>query len=261
MSSVKRATLHLDANTIVGDYKKIAQHSANMISFITNSTADLVFEEIPCLPVFFKFSMGEIKYDNDKKHFLEHWIFEKGLVDVVKGVIMCLARANYLLELKKLKGKVMTKAEYDALHTEINTTTLKKHLPELIEDLNEGLKEPLSYIEEITSINKVRNCLEHRNSFVTKKDCNTQEKGEDVLQMRWISPSIEVTRGSEVMLVKEEGFTVKKGDIISVKNTRIMSSYKIGELVKINLDTFQQLVYTGYLFANDLTKKINLSAD
>lgn len=81
---------------------------------------------------------------------------------------------SYIIELnKKIKANPKrTIGELKQLIFERDEKNTGLHFPELIKKVNKSLKEPLKYSKEILSINKVRNCLIHRNGFVHPRDFN-----------------------------------------------------------------------------------------
>ncbi|MFA6402734.1 MAG: hypothetical protein WCX31_14110 [Salinivirgaceae bacterium] len=170
----KKARIRLEADSITNDYVGIVQNSCNMLAFITSNLNNIPFEDIPSPDYFSGYiEFNKINYVGDKKIYLDMWLFNHGINDIIKALNLSMARASYLSEMTRVKGKTMLYEDYMDFEKSINKKILKKDLPTLISLTSKLVNKPLILTEEILSLNKARKCLEHRTGIVTETDTNT----------------------------------------------------------------------------------------
>ncbi len=253
----KKANIRLEADAIVNDYVGIVQNSCNMLAFITSKLKDIPFEDIPRPPVLGYVEFNKIKYVGDKKIYLDMWLFNHGINDIIKALNLSMARANYLAEMMNLKGKTITIEEYQNFEKRINKKFLKKDLPALISHTSDLVNKPLIYIDEIISLNNSRKCLEHRAGIVTEIDTNLEVDNNQFLEIKWIGTQLSVLRNSKKIVIENSGFKVNKGERIDFSNLNRKRTYNIGERLRIDMKTFYEMSYTGYLFVKHIADNFN----
>jgi len=253
----KKANIRLEADTIVNDYVEIVQNSCNMLAFITSNLNDIPFEDIPKPPVLGYIEFNKINYVGDKKIYLDMWLFNHGINDIIKAINLSMARANYLAEMMNLKGKTILYEEYQDFVKIINKKFLKKDLPTLINLTSDLVNKPLIYIDEIVSLNNSRKCLEHRAGIVSEIDTNIKIDEKHQLEIKWIGTQLTVLRNGKKIIIDSSGFKVNKGERIEFSNLKRNRVYDIGERLRIDMKTFYELSYTGYLFVKHIADNFN----
>ncbi|GEL10781.1 hypothetical protein SAMN05192550_0168 [Flavobacterium glycines] len=254
---ITRVDIRLEAETIINDYVEIVQNSCNMLAFITSNLKNIPFDEIPSPPVLGYFEFNKINYVGDKKIYLDMWLFNHGINDIIKGLNLSMARANYLLDMTKLEGKTMLYGEYVDFEKRINKKFLKKDLPTLISLTSEIVSKPLILTDEILSINNCRKCLEHRNGIVTEIDTNIEIENNKKLKIKWIGTRLTVLRNGEMQMIDKTGFSLNKGEEIQFSHLNENKTYDIGERLRIDMKTFYELSYTGYLYVKHIADNFN----
>jgi len=253
----KKANIRLEADTIINDYVVIVQNSCNMLAFITSNLENIPFSKIPSPPILGHIEFNKINYVGDKKIYLDMWLFNHGINDIIKGLNLSMARANYLAEMTKLKGKTILYEEYQDFEKRINKKFLKKDLPTLISLTSELVNRPLIYTDEIIALNNSRKCLEHRAGIVTEIDTNIENDSKQQLEIKWIGTQLTVLRNGERIIIDKPGFSLNKGEEIQFSNLNRKKAYDIGERLKIDMKTFYELSYTGYLFVKHIADNFN----
>ncbi len=253
----KKANIRLEADTITNDYVEIVQNSCNMLAFITSNLLSIPFDKIPSPPVLGHFEFNKINYVGDKKIYLDMWLFNHGINDIIKGLNLSMARASYLSEMTKLKGKTILYEEYIDFEKRINKKFLKKDLPTLISLTSELVNKPLILTNEIISINNSRKCLEHRAGIVTEIDTNSENEDKKQLEIKWIGTQLTVLRNGKRQIIDKSGFSLNKGEEIQFSNLNKKKTYEIGERLRIDMKTFYELAYTGYLYVKHIADNFN----
>lgn len=247
-----RARIRLEADQITNDYVKIAQNSCNMLAFISSNLMDKPFYDIPPPPVFTSFSLGQMEYVGDKKIYLDMWLYNHAVNDIIKGINLSLARANYFSDLMNLQGKKMKLKDYEEFEKKTNKRYLRKDLPTLIELTGNLVAKPLKYTDHIISINNIRKCLEHRTGKVTEIDAKTEMEEKLVLNLKWIALQLSVIRDGKEIIIEKQGFKVEKGEEIINSYVEKQRNFRIGEYIRLDLEDFFQLTLTGYLFVKHI---------
>ncbi len=197
----KKGRIQLNTDEIIIDYNKVVQNTLNMVSFIMTNLQETEFDIVPNPPLFNHFKLVEIQYVGDKKIYLNMWIFNHALNDIIKAINLSLGRANYFSELMELNGKTFSIEDYEKHEKKLNKKYLKRDMPSLITGIEQKLTKPLIHLEYIKSINDVRKCLEHRAGIVTEIDTNTEVESKNVLMMKWMAQEISVIRKGERIVI------------------------------------------------------------
>lgn len=116
------------------------------------------------------------------------------------------------------------------------------------------LKAPLSLLDEISTIRRVRNCLVHGNGVVTQKYVNDKQNG--VLKLKWICIRMsKISNGKKSPF--EIGNVVNTGDQI-IMDQRYGESYRFnkGDNISLNLQQIYDVLYTCYIFSRELAQNI-----
>jgi hypothetical protein len=252
-------TLHPDG--VVAPLLTILGQSANNVLFglqlIDSVEKPIDIQEIKSEDTFFSFQFSDPSQGQDislNKENFKLWILQKGFEDLIKGVNLSLIEAYFFCSLVLKRNDLKT---YQHLQTEIEElreTALKQSLPGLLSKVKPALTADLTYEEEINSINKVRNCLVHRNGVVTDKDVN--DIGNRQLKVQYSRMKLYADKdGQEVMEVKKNTF-VEGGTSIKLTMVKESIIFNLDDRVKFNYQQFNHLLTTCYLFGIDLTQKL-----
>ncbi|MES2139743.1 MAG: hypothetical protein V4511_08525 [Bacteroidota bacterium] len=184
-----------------------------------------------------------------------NWLFRKVFEDFIVGINESLIEAykfvNYLELRNRSKQESFTHEKMQHEIDLINTKSLKMHIPKLIEDIEKGIGKNLYLREEILSINKVRNCLVHRNGKVGLSDTTNNEK--NALELKCRELKIYRDQGDDMIPVTAED--KKKGLKVNKIGHKVISKivvYPIDTHVLIESNVQNAVTYTCIMFAHEL---------
>ena len=100
----------------------------------------------------------------------QNWLLSKGFQDLARGVRETLEEAVFYLAMVKRQPGITTRAAIEAEIAEVRANAAKLSFPKLLEEVNAALTEPMAFDAEFLSLQKVRNCLEHRGGRVGARD-------------------------------------------------------------------------------------------
>ena len=195
-----------------------------------------------------RFQIGEPIQDLiEQKRIFRTWLLKKGFEDLVKAFNLSAIEAYHLLELYKLNGQtiLITKLEEEIKRIKKDALS-QNNFPGLIDKLPTS---SMTYKEPAKNMNKVRNCLVHRNGIVTQeKDIN--DKVNNVLKLTYYS--LETDRldenGKETERLENTGI----GIMAKPKD----KTFKIGERIELSESEFRGCLFTCQVFGIELTEII-----
>lgn len=201
-------------------------------------------------PYRIKHSLQEIKNEYIK------WIIKNALCQAIESVNTTFDDVYYIcLILKEAKNKVFD-IEDNKRYFKLKSRFHKKGFPEKIEILQTEFKNdilPISF-EHMLSINKVRNCLVHRNGIVSEKDFNSN----DSLAMRWKVMEMFLHSGNKTEKYHGGQFKGEKGKGISM-TTKYIDKEKIflkNQVISFTEVEFNEICLFFSIFGNDIKKSI-----
>jgi hypothetical protein len=125
------------------------------------------------------------------------------------------------------------------------------NFPTLLDYVNQRLTEPIIFSDAYLSMQKARNCLEHRGGVVGRKDTGDKEMLE--LSFPGVKAVIEED-GKEIELY--EGYETKQDTTIKTKFDVAIRQFKYGETMRIEANDFDQITFACALFAIELAKRL-----
>lgn len=186
----------------------------------------------------------------------KNWVLKKGFEDLITALTELMISFSYIVDLnKKIKeNPKRTFGEFKQLIFERNEKNTKLPFPKLIEKVNSSLKEPLKFSEEIQSINKVRNCLVHRNGIVHLTDFNN----ENGLELKWWHYNFELKQGEQKKKLKRFDIVTPEDDIIatSVLKTKLFNDR---ERISFSFQDFFDLSHFCQTVSFDMLDKFELA--
>lgn len=251
----KALTLTLNVSGVISPLFKVLEECTNSILFGLQ-TMELVNEIPPDLKIdegFFRIQFG--KNDEDitvKKENYKSWLVKKGFEDLVKGIEASLREAYLYVSIFSKSSVLKTVQEFNQVLSEIRKEALKMHVPDMIEKIEPHLKKPLSYKNQILSINKARTCLVHRGGLVTEKDIN--DTAQRALKLDWVKLKMFYEKdGEEIEIIGE---TIVDGGAqgapIKLKREDNTVSFKEGNRISLNYKQFNEFIVTCHHFGTDL---------
>lgn len=201
--------------------------------------------------------------DDERRETYQNWLLSKGFQDLARGVRETLEEAVFYLAMIKREPGLTTLGEIEAEMAEIRANAGKPRFPALLEEVNAGLTEPMAFDAEFLSLQKVRNCLEHRGGRVGPPDVDaatgTMTLSFPRLRMfyRRGEEEIEWSPG-EVIDTRSPDNPFGKGEGVPLYMNRVTRSreYGLGEPVVITASDFYEIAMACQLFASDVAAKL-----
>jgi hypothetical protein len=202
----------------------------------------------------FSFAGPELNAEQRKTNYT-NWLLWKGFQDLARGMRQTLEEAllyNSMIELAlKELPQLKTWGALQERMLDFRKKAGSARFPELMQAVNKGLTSPLHFENEFLSLQKVRNCLEHRGGVVTDKDVD------DTKVLRLALPRVKMfyeKDGQEIELGK--GSYVEANTAIGIKNVIEERKFKLGERVLFRPQEFHDIGFGCWAFANDLRMKL-----
>lgn len=253
-----KLVLTLNPDGVASPGMKAARDASEIVRFVLHSldNSDLsVAPPVAGYPI--AYDMGTSANNADERRALyANWILSQAFSEVARGIRESLEEAYFFLKIARIHDGPVKADAFNALMRESRKEAQRAKFPDLIAKINHGLKEALAFTAEFQSLQKVRNCLEHRGGIVGTQDADSD--GVLILSMPRIKLSY--MRGAEEIEL-EPGCTVDPGDgrkdveIYSQRITRTRT-YRSGERITFTADEFQEIAFACTLFLSDLVAKL-----
>ena len=201
--------------------------------------------------------------ENEWRETHQNWVLSKGFQDLARGVRETLEEAIFYLGMIKKKSGMTTMEQIEADMATIRAHAARLQFPQLLSEVNMGLIEPMTFDVEFMSLQKARNCLEHRGGLVGDRDVdpatNMLTLSFPRLQTFYMSgeEQIEVIPG-EAIDSHDPDNPFGKDETVSIYVKRVTRSreYFLGDPVVITASDFFEIAMACQLFACDVAAKL-----
>lgn len=200
---------------------------------------------------------------DEKRAMFGNWLLSKAFQDLARGVRETLEEAIFYLEMIQMKSGMTTLEKIEADMAVIRAGAQKPSFPALLDRVNAQLREPMAFDAEFLSLQRVRNCLEHRGGIVGPKDVDPVT---GTMALNFPRLKIFYMRGEEEieLVVGEAIDTWEPGNPIEgAKDVPVMlkrvtrtREYALGEPVAITMNDFAEIALACQMFADDLATKL-----
>lgn len=187
----------------------------------------------------------------------KNWILKKGFEDLISSLTELMISFSYIIDLNRkiLENPVQTIEGLQKLIYEKDKVNKKLHFPGLIKKVEKSLKSPLNYKSEILSLNKVRNCLVHRNGTVEPQDFNV----ESGIELKWWYYNIEIQKGNKTKELKRFDVIYSSNDSLKITPVPKTKYFIEGELININYQEFFELAHFCQKVGYDMLDKFEFT--
>ncbi|WP_175782758.1 hypothetical protein [Burkholderia cenocepacia] len=212
----------------------------------------------PIVEAAISYDMGTgAKSADERRTLYENWILSKAFTELARGIREALEEAYLFTRIVGLvRKRHPTVDEFNAEQDQARKWAQQASFPNLMAAVNEALTGPLIFASEFESLQKVRNCLEHRAGVVGKRDID--DSGSLVLSL----PRLRLFywRG-ETQIELELGARVDPGDDHEHAEVRLervtrVRKYELGEVVRFSAVDFHEIAQSCYMFITDLVRKL-----
>lgn len=203
--------------------------------------------------------------NSELRELYQNWILSKGFQDLARGVRETLEEAVFFLRMLTLRRTNWTGITLQREIDSIRQRAAKLSFPSLMAEVNRGLTDPLSFDEEFLSLQKARNCLEHRRGRVGRMDVDpatglmTLAFPRLRLFYECDGEEVEVVLGEPIFSTRGANASGKErieGAAISLGRVTRRRDYAHGEPVIITASDFYEIAMACEIFATDLVVKL-----
>src|SRR5581483_6065941 len=258
MSEPTQVTITLHADAVVAPALMAVEQSVEMVSFCMQSLEKSDLSKPPEFEASrfqMKFTGKNLSIEERRTHY-SNWVLSKGFQDLARGIRGMLEEAYfYVFTLDFLVKSGSTKTTWGALQQKIQEyrkQAEEANFPDLMKAVNGGLSSPLHFEKEFLSLQKVRNCLEHRDGVVGEKDAD-----KDTKSLKLYLPQLKIygeKDGTRTEIGK--GSFVEKDTLIIIKNEIQEREFKLGERIAFKPEEFHDIGFGCWAFVQDLGSKL-----
>jgi hypothetical protein len=203
----------------------------------------------------YKFKSPEISAE-ERKAMYENWIYLKAFQDLMRGVRASLEEAYVALELLSKPHKTASNTTLEELLAPFRRDAAKLQFPPLLDLVNSKLIPPLNFVEAYRSLQRARNCMEHRGGIVG----NVDAPGGGVMILSFPRVKLFYLRGGEEIEVeagtvidaqdgKDEVQIIMKLDLREKRFSRY-------QRLAITIKDFNEIAFACNYFASQLAEKV-----
>ncbi|MBK6627131.1 MAG: hypothetical protein IPK70_00065 [Flavobacteriales bacterium] len=189
-----------------------------------------------------------------------NWLLKNAFEDFVTGLNESLIEAYRFLHYRNAAHATRQRPfrDKEALEQQlqgIESQPMSLHVPKLIDAIAEEINAPIQLVPEILSINKVRNCLVHRNGVVSALDINDKENNS--LRLTYLDHIVHVKiDGQPHRLTMELKLTSPTVHGIMLEARPTTRSFALGERVTFDTNLFNSVAFTCMSFTEQLLHQL-----
>jgi len=221
------------------------------------SKADLSQPPPPPGDTFFRFDIkGPELSLEERRGIHERWVLAKAFQDLIRGVRGSLEEAYFFIELLNV-GKIRARSNstLDEVLAPFRAKAQQMNFPDLMAHVNRGLEKPVAFAEAYGSMQSARNCLEHRDGIVGRRDIDAN----GVLKISVPRLKVFVEQdGTETEVYKD--FYAKKDTLIQMRMETRDFVFRLGEPLKIGASDFDDITFACYSFGTMLAQQLPKTA-
>ena len=250
--------LRLNGQGVTRPVYRAVRDTLEVLGFALGAIEEADLSKVPPLPGgLIGFSIGSTETVDlvERKETYTNWLLSKAFQDLARAVNEALQAAYFYVEMLALSSEGPT--TWGALQQrmrEIREAGNKKHFPELLQHVGSRLQTPLNFAAEYASLQKVRNCLEHRAGVVSERDLDADGK------LRLVFPTFVIALqrpdGTEAIVNQRSEAYVEGGQLVIFRVGRIEREYSLGERVVLAVSDYQSIAKGCIAFCKDLEAKL-----
>lgn len=248
-----RQQVELQPNAVVGPIQ-IAVHDCIDLVGITLQALDQVDldhpPQIPGTPMSVQINLLGDPLEARRLRY-QNWIIAKAIHDLTRALRQTLELALVYAEVVHEAPNFETWEELQTFDDARSAAANALNNPQLIQQLNGRLSEPLELEPQLRSLISLRNCLEHRHGVVGTKDLDPT--GNLVLSL----PHLKVfyrEGDEEVELLP--GIQVLQAVEVHARRAIRERTFGLGDLIAINPAEFVEIAHGCQLLSNDVVSRL-----
>jgi hypothetical protein len=256
---MQQFNLHFDGNAVAAPAHRAAVESNEMIAFCLKAIEAEDLSGPPPRPAVLgnmHYSFSDIvRTADERRAFYVNWIVAKGLNELARSIRSSFEEALFYIEGLKIGPVKITVNELNDKLVAIKRRANGFNLPDLMREVNGGLTSPISFEGEIRSLQKVRNCLEHRGGIVSSADVDDTQ----ILTLNLPRIKAYFMNGDAEIEV-ESGMHFEAETLIMFKRVTRTRAYSLGEPLTFSAADFNEMAFACILFGTDLASKLPIVA-
>jgi hypothetical protein len=192
----------------------------------------------------------------DRRAMHENWIAAKAFQDLLRAVRHSLEEAHVYVALLTRTHRVRSRSSLSDFLKPFISKAAGLKFPDLLEAVNRKLDPKIDFSKAYVSLQRARNCLEHRGGVISKIDTHGDES------FSLIIPRIKIfylRNGVEVEL--EAGHTVDAGD--NQPEVQVLSKFEtrkrliaVGERLIFTAAEFNEIAFACHFLGQQLSAKL-----
>ena len=255
---VPRLELRFDRNMVSAPVQLAAIASTDVIAASLTAFADgelgkpSMPNQFPQLQI-----LGPALTGEQRRVMYENWLLAAGFHSLVRGVRESLEVAAVCSKLLTGHIRAPSSATLPEVLDSLRKPISRLSFTDLISSVNAMLVSPLHFEREFLSMQKVRNCLEHRSGIVRQEDLDEDGAALTLSFPRW---KFFYMRGAdEIEVKKDEPVNSGDGELEVDILGRLMPrsrTYQLGERINFTTSEFSEIAMACSYFGNDLASKL-----
>lgn len=265
MADPQQIVITLNPNGVSAPVQRVVIIASEVVAIALRALAKDDLSQPDMQGGMFGYRFGGLEWDEvERRQTFENWILSKGFQDLARGIRETLEEAALYLEIFSFNSGPTTAGYIDERISKARRKASKLSFPDLLQSVNKKLKEPINFEAEFLSLQKVRNCLEHRGGRVGPSDID-QLTGSMILSFPRIrlfyvrgEEEIELAVGEAIDTQSPENPIKDADGQVNILLNRVTRSreYKLGEPVVILASDFYEIAMACNIFAADLASKL-----
>jgi hypothetical protein len=242
----------LDRDGVAAPAQRVVMIASQVVGTCLRALAneDLSPPELQGGFISYRFSGPEMSV-GERRETYQNWILSKGFQDLARGVRATLEEALFYIDMGKLELRRATLKSLQVEMVKIRKKGAGLHFPKLLKEVNKDLSEPMSFAAEFKSLQKVRNCLEHRGGLVGHQDVDRATR---TMTLSFPRLGAFYRRGDEEVELALGG--VDEEISVYLKLVTRSQEYALGAAVVISADDFAEIATACHLFATEIASKL-----
>jgi hypothetical protein len=261
MTDVRPAVhLTLDANAVAAPVHTAAVICREVVDFYFDAMANADLSKVPpnVESSFFRFDLkGPDLTAADRRALHESWILAKVFQDLMRGVRASLEQAFLFIEiLSRPSHSVRSDSTLDDFVEPFLNGAAKQNFPDLLQAVNSGLQKPLEFADAYRSLQKARNCFEHRSGIVGKSDIGL----DGTMELQF--PRIKLfyyRQGEEIEAEIGKPVNAEDGEpevSILLKLDVRRRNFHLGQRISLTIPDFNEIAFACYHFGSQLASTL-----
>jgi hypothetical protein len=252
--------LTLDANAVAAPVHAAAVTCREVVDFFFDAMAkaDLSKQPPGIENLFFRFDVkGPNLTAENRRALYESWILAKAFQDLMRGVRGSLEQAFLFTELvARPRRQVRSDSTLNDITAPLLKTASDLKFPELLNHVNSQLQTPLDFAAAYKSMQRARNCFEHRGGIVGKSDVgkgNTMELSFPRMKAFYERRGEEVELEAGALVDAEDG----QPDVMLMMRLDLRRRrFDLGSRISFTASDFDEIAFACYYFGSQLATRL-----